>query len=446
MTIETPTAATKDLRLMKILLLCFVVVYHVYLIFSISHEPWLLQDSREYLNGAQHFITNGNYYAGNDNGTVDYRLFSKRTPLYPVLLSVFISNHLHIHIIYVFQVFLGLFNILLFYLLLKLIVPNQRKPLLIGSVFIFLTPAQFIYSQFIMADLLLQTFVMIVVLSFLYFHKTKDILWLGVVVLSATLGALTKPVFLPISLIVGLYALFIIIKSKRISFWIIVALLPFISWFYLSKKNEKLTGVFHYSSITYMNLLHYNTNLYLNNSVGKEETEKILGKLMIVPESKVEFVKNYKEVNSVCASVLLNNIFSYSIYHSRGVAYYFLDPGRFDLYNFLRLENENSNGFLHRGAGKNKFEEVYSQYPSIAVVLVFLLLINIIKTLGFIGFLWVRRKDFQILLIGGLVFYLAILTGPLGASRFALPSELIIIAFASIYFKEKFGGKKTENV
>lgn len=416
----------------------FLIVYHLALFYSLSHEPVLLRDSEEYLNSSKSFITNGNFYAGTQNTETDYRLYSKRTPLYPLILSGFYSLNLHWNFVYVLQVFLGLFNIFLALLLFNQLVKERLSGYFLFSVFLLFTPSQFIYSQFIMADLWLQTFIMICLLSYALFLKTKNSVWLVSLILFSTLAALTKPVFLLALFAVAAVCLYYFIRQKGQKLLVFVVLIPFFSWYSISSQNQKLTGVFHYSSIGYINLLHYNTNLYLNKAIGNAETSKLLEPLMIIPHTKNEFIKNYGEVNMVCKKAISSHLIGYSLFHTKGMVYFFLDPGRFDLYNFLRIEEEESNGFLHKSADENKIKNMLNEHPFITISLMVIFLVNVLKTLGFIGFIWVQRKNKLVWAGAILVFYIAFLTGPLGASRFALPVELIVICFASLFFAQRF--------
>ena len=419
---------------MKIILVFFLVIYHAALFYSLSNQPVLLRDSEEYIHSAISFETNGNFYAGPQTEEKDYRLYTKRTPLYPLVLYTFRALNLHWNYIYILQVFLGLFNIYLAFLLLKPLIKKTFIPYMFLAILILFTPSQFIYSQFIMADLWLQTFIMICVLTFALFMKTRNSIWLIGLVIFLTLAALAKPVFLFASFAVAIMCLYFFLFQKKQRAWAVIAVLPFLSWFALSSQNEKLTNVFHYSSIGNINLLHYNTQLYLNKAIGKAETEKLLEPLMIVPRTKVEFKENYDKVNSICKGALLSRFAGYLIYHCKGMVYFFLDPGRFDLYNFFRIEEGNSKGFLHKGADANRLRTMYNNHPNIAIGLGLIFLVKIIKTIGFIGFVWIQRKNPIVLAGATIVFYMAFLTGPLGASRFALPVELIIMCFASVFY------------
>lgn len=105
------------------------------------------------------------------------------------------------------------------------------------------------------------------------------------------------------------------------------------------------------------------------------------------------------------------------------------------------IEEGNSKGFLHKGADEGRIKSMFKEHPAVSVFLVFIFLINLIKTFGFFGFLWVQRKSRLVWAGAIVVFYIAFLTGPLGASRFALPVELIIICFAASFY-----GKYLQNL
>lgn len=435
-----------DSKNIRIILVLFLIVYHFVLFFSLSNQPVLLRDSEEYISSSKSFEINKTFYAGPQSAEVDYRLYSKRTPFYPIVLYTFRSLNLHLNFVYLLQLFLGLFNIYLALILLKQLIKKHSLAYIFLAFFILLTPSQFIYSQFIMADLWLQSFIMICIVSFAFYIKSKNSVWLISLILFSTLAALTKPIFLLASFGIALYSLIIVIKQNHSKLLTILVIIPFLSWFAICKQNKKLTEVFHYSSIGYINLLHYNTNLYLNKAIGKAETEKLLEPLMIVPHTKYEFKENYNQVNKVCKEALLSHIRGYFLYHCKGVAYFFLDPGRFDIYNFLRIEEKNSTGFLHKGANESRLKSMFNEHPIVSISLVLIFIINVLKTFGFLGFLWLQRKN-RLAWAGAIViFYIAFLTGPLGASRFALPVELIIICFASLFFAQLFQKVKTTTI
>jgi len=430
----------EESKLINRFLFFFMVVLQAALFYSFVNGPVILQDSEEFLNSSFSFQSDENFYSGQRNQPADYRLFSKRTPFYPLVISALQANHIHLNYIYIVQLFLVLFSIFIGFILLKRVYPHGKIPIWTTSVLILITPSMFIYSQFIMADIWLQLFIMLTALSYVNYLLKKEVKWILATLIFSTLAALTKPVFLPASFAFSLLGGYHLVRSNK-KYFFALCLLPFLSWYGISRINKRLTGVFHYSSIGYINLLHYNTNLFLVSKYGNAEAENQLEPLMIIPRSKTEYKKNYHEVNAKCREILLQNWFSYSIYHFKGVIYFFLDPGRFDLFNFFRVETTNSQGFLHKGTGLQKLKTTFRDQPFIAIVLLLILVVNIIKTIGFIGFVWIKRTNKIIIFLASLVFYLAFLTGPLGASRFALPVSLIIIVMASAFYKLKWDSR-----
>lgn len=433
----------------KLVILLFLLIYHFALFYSLSLEPVNISDSQEYIKSSINYANKGNFYCGEQSENADYRLFSKRTPFYPLILFVFSKLHLNINLVFILQIFVGLINVYISIKLMKYITHHHRLPLKMYGLFSILTPAVFIYGLFIMADIWLQFFVMLCFWFFAEFIKSKHSYWLILLIVSSTLAALTKPVFLYFSIAVSVATMIYFLLKSRHKILFLISFIPILSWYGISKQNQISTGVFHYSSIGYINLLHYNTNLFLNKAIGKTETEKLLLPLMIKPNSKETFIENYSNVKAVCIHEIIKRPLKYAIFHFRGVVYFFTDPGRFDIYNFLRIESENSNGFLHNEKKDEKLKSMFKLHPAITVFLILFFVINVIKTIGFAGHLWHHRKNPIVLFGAFMVIYLALLTGPLGASRFVLPVQLIIISYAScfynsILFKKKYAKKLVE--
>ena len=204
----------KDAKKIQYFMVLFLLIYHFALFYSLSNEPVKLSDSKEYINAAQSFNQAHNFYSGNTLDGLDYRMFTKRTPFYPLVLSTLYFFNWHINYIYIFQIFLGLINIMFGFLLLKKLINFNSISVILFTVFVVLTPSQFIYSQFIMADLWLQTFVMLCAISILLFYENKKAIWLVILLFFSVLAALTKPVFLLASLVISVWCFSQFIKIK----------------------------------------------------------------------------------------------------------------------------------------------------------------------------------------------------------------------------------------
>ena len=86
---------------------------------------------------------------------------------------------------------------------------------------------------------------------------------------------------------------------------------------------------------------------------------------------------------------------------------------------------------LNQEGIRGAFRALKAQVPALVFLLGVIALLKVAKLVGFVVYL-LRRKEslflriFLLLLIG----YMAAVTGPLGASRFLLPVELLIIGAA----------------
>ena len=120
----------------------------------------------------------------------------------------------------------------------------------------------------------------------------------------------------------------------------------------------------------------------------------------------------------------------------------FLDPGRFDVYNFFELKKKNGVGFLEQ-LNKNGLMGAFTYYkkqPFIIIIIIpILLLFNLIKGFGFARF-WIKNYK-TVPLVGWfmlfIIIYISGLTGIIGASRFLVPILPIYILFATLGLSNK---------
>jgi hypothetical protein len=157
----------------------------------------------------------------------------------------------------------------------------------------------------------------------------------------------------------------------------------------------------------------------------------------------------YKEKNKCLEQgvrkVLMDKPLSYAVFHLKGSLRYFIDPGRFDLVTYFNLEDADSPGILHmlnqegiRGVLKFLKQEGWG----LVFVLALIALFKLVKITGFILYLFRGKTALAFrLFLAFLVGYLALVTGPLGASRFLLPVELFLIGGAVLGWTSLFRRK-----
>ena len=132
--------------------------------------------------------------------------------------------------------------------------------------------------------------------------------------------------------------------------------------------------------------------------------------------------------------ILMQEPFSYGLFHLKGSVRYFFDPGRFDLATFFQLSSADSPGLLNTMTGEGVIgvlRFLKAQGWGWVVLLGVIALFKLLKVTGFVIYLFRDRSKlpfriFLVLLAG----YLALVTGPLGASRFYLPVEMLVTGAA----------------
>ena len=403
-------------------ILFLLLIHLVYFLFQAINQNHTLNDSKEYLQMAEN-IRQGLFYCGGPGENVNPDFYTKRPPAYPLFIFL---GHLICH-----HPFLILFlqNILSFFSLLWL----RNSLFAIGyktafdKYFILLSlfsPSQFIYANMIMSEILFQFFVTGMFIFLLLFILRKQWKYMILYHLFLTLGVFTKPILFPFAFINLFFILFISIKQKNILPFL-ASLFPLVMIILYMNFNKKRTGVQHFSSIQKINLIDYNVNYFLVSKYGEQYADSVVRKVKSEASEKDNYRDEYSFTMQKGKEILLNDEASYVWYHIKGVWRYFMDPGRFDLSNFLGLEDIQGKGLyyiLHYEGWKAAIKFLLSQNVLLLIFLIMIMFFNILKTAGLMMFEFNSEIPVEIrLFVFLLVFYFAGVTGPIAASRFAVP-------------------------
>jgi hypothetical protein len=385
-------------------------------LWAITHTV-VLRDSNEYWNAAINFSKNGTFYCFDMEQPIDFRGFTKRPPLYPLFLWLVSKKWL----VLLIQNGLSIFNI---YLAFRIFTPSDlnflstRRFLLLCFITLF-SFSQFIYTNLVMADLFLQTFTVLIVWLLIKSWEKLNGLRLLFLVGLVILALLTKPVvtfwiyFLPV------FAIAISIFQKKTFktyvLFFLISLLPLVVYEETSKQNEKTTGLKHYSSISDINLLHYNTRYLLINKYGSaEKADEILAPLMVATPNKIAYTENASAIRKACKDLILDNKWRYLKIH----------PGRFDLYQFLKIDSDDKSGLMEKSMKSDGGLVSYVKKQPIILLLALLLVFcfNLVKLFFFVRFTFNKQQNLatRIIILAAVLYFVGI-TGPIGASRFLLP-------------------------
>lgn len=404
----------------------WVILLHLpYFIYQCIRQQYFLTDSHEYLLEANNILDSFTAYASDLNETINVDLYTKRPLLYPLFL---ILGGLQPIVISLLQIALSVTSIA--YLregMLKIGYSNEKDKwflmLLAGSI------SYFIYSQMVMSEILLAAILHFFVYYNILLFTSYSVNRLFIVQALLILGFLTKPVLFPFSFAYFLFLLIVFRKRWSIKF-IGVAIIPLLVILSIHFINLKRTNVFHFSSIQRINLLDYNTKYYHTNTFGNDYAEAFNDSIKQI-SNHLSYAKKYQMESQVAKSEMTKSLFSYAVFHIKGSIRYFLDPGRFDIFNFFGETNSDQVGFL-KVINEDGLSGVFSYLKKQNIFLLILLAVSLLfNGIRFIGLLFfsiktLRKPNTIYMLILLLVGYFAAVTGPIGASRFVVPIIIIL--------------------
>ena len=303
-----------------------------------------------------------------------------------------------------------------------------------GSVLTF--PAQFIYANAVMSEIVLQSVVVSFGVLSLLFIKTRKKRYYAGAAGMVVLGLLLKPVFYPLAAIVAGLGVVLAGGQRRASL-ALMGLVPLAVVGLYMGWNEKRTGYFHFSSITEINLLHYNAAGVVRQLEGPVAEEKWVNTVLRDANAQSNFSARQRLIQARAGAMLWAHPVVYAQQQLQGMAAFFLDPGRFDISQFLGLAPPTGGGLLAHARAGTLLRAVISLPLILLGWLAIVLLANVGRlVLAARGF-WRLRKSGPMLRYGrwvavGLLLYVAVLTGPLGAARFLVPVWPLLLGLALV--------------
>ncbi|WOD44901.1 hypothetical protein [Hwangdonia lutea] len=206
--------------------------------------------------------------------------------------------------------------------------------------------------------------------------------------------------------------------------------------------NYQRTGSFEFSSIQNINLKNYNLYYFHTNKYGEEYALKVKSEITEQASRKTTYAEQQNEIRKLSLSYIKQDWLSYVYMHIIGGIKMFIDPGRFDLYNFFEFKNTSEVGFLkhYNISGFSGAINYFRTQPTLILILIpIVLLFNILKLIGFTLF-WKNNyktapKAYWFMLL--IIVYITALTGFIGASRFLVAVLPIYLLFAVLGFSRK---------
>lgn len=390
------------------------------LIWQTTKGPWILEDSREYLNAAENLSERGILYAGDWEEPQRVDDYTKRPLVYPALLVLTGALGIQKVFLYLIQIMLSICSI---WLISKLVTQlGTKPPWFLWSILFILTPAQWIYSSLVMTEILFQSLLLGVGLALWQVFKKESLKSWCLGSIFIVLAFFTKPVWYLFSIVWLAIGVWKSIQLRRFTI-LLVAVLPLVFVLGYMNWNKSQTGHFHFSSIQNLSLLQYTTTNLLVDIHGEGKGIQMADSILYLSLGQKDYHSEQALLQAACFSIIGENLGAYAKMHVKGIANFFLDPGRFDLWSFFKLPAPKS-GFLQTFTEQGYGGIITGLMKLPLGWLLFLMLIllaNLVKTTGLLFFLWKRRREAIGVVVVILFGYLAGLTGTSGASRFALP-------------------------
>lgn len=405
---------------------------------ALSKGTWDFPDSGRYVQAAENLRTHGQLYARPWSARAPHgqavQEFTIRPLGYPLVILALGATRRPPVALLVVQNLLSLLNLGVVLGFWARQAQPRPKDWVWAVAGILTFPAQLIYSSTVMSEMVLQTVVLAMVGTGLLFIKTRSKRALGGVAGAVVLALLLKPVFYPLAMAMTGMGIVLAARQRRLSLGLI-GLGPLMVVGLYMGWNAQRTGYFHFSSITEINLLQYNAAGVVRQVAGPAAEEKWVDAVLRTANAQPNFRARQQLIRARARAVLWSHPVVYAQQQAQGMAALLLDPGRFDISQFLGLVPPGGGGFLAQVRAGTLWQAVGRLPLAMLGWLGVVLLASVVRlALAWRGF-W-RLSDRELMLRHGrwlavsLVLYIAVLTGPLGAARFLVPVWPLLLALA----------------
>jgi hypothetical protein len=410
-------------------LFIIALIHAFYFIAALFFQGTYLVDSFGYVMQAENWNNHQTLYAENWNSPLLIDYFSIRPPLYAWIISALGRLTSSVYVLLFLQNILSIFNCWLVYLFALKNGCNPKTTSIITVIAILCYPAQMIHANFVMTEILFQSFLIGLFLTLILFNNQPTItrsLFIGVLL---SLCLLTKPISLFMPFFVGASMLWSIAKHKANWLLIIPIVIPAMTFNGICMQNKHATGYYHYSSIKNINHLKYNARYTLMMAKGEKYADSSITAIMEFANTQANYALRLQTMNKQANTIIFEYPVAFCWVYVKGFVSFFLDPGRFDAYHFLHMEEKSTLGLMYelQTKGFSAFIHFIQKAP---ILLLLLLLVNLCwNTFVFLAFcyaVWLfikqtpARTFFSIMLFT-IVLYIAAATGPVGVSRYRVP-------------------------
>jgi hypothetical protein len=425
----------KDYLFLAIILVVQIVFY----LMAYHFKKIYWGDSGEYIQEAVNIKDHFFFYCGNLALPISEEYMTMRPPLYPLFLSLVYLFVVSNWVVLAIQNIISIISIMLVRDTIIQLGFNEKYDWLLLFLVI-MYPAQFIFSNVVYSDILLQAFVVIYFRNFVLFvlkKKWKYALWMSLALIG---GAMVKPVFYPFTIVhvVILLVMAFILKAKLIRV-LSIALLPVLVFLLYSSWNNGRTGKFHFSSMEAINA-DYNCFEYNKYQLGAIKANQLYDDQRNYIATLKPYKARYDTSIKIAKQFIAARLPGYALFHLVHTCRSLIEPGKNEIDVFIgdfslinpNLEKTINNGFyatlrVKGWRGMGEYIRRNNSMPAVILIVIF----NCVRLLGFILFVCSRRILFAVRALAFiLVAYFATTVGPVACTHYFLPVSLIMAGCA----------------
>lgn len=368
---------------------------------------------------------------------------SFRTPGYPAFVALFYGATRSLFVVSAIQMLLSAFSVVLLYAIAKRFLSEQASRISAGLFAI--EPSSVFYSGIILSDTVFVFLLLAVIWIFLN-HKDNPAYWkmlcAGIALGFATLA---RPVaqFLPVLFAGLLFFQFRIFSKylwKYIGYFFVGFLLIVFPWM---ARNYYYFQSWQLSSVSAITAYVYNVPMFYAAERGLNQDEVIeffksrYGEFNLRDRSLL----NVKEMQQSAVAIIKTNPVGYAKFHLLKTIPFFLTDGIRDPLRLIRLlkgGEPNLSSLLASGNIREIMRLIFSGEPNFNFFLVGFAFWSAIS-LGFFAsiiFAWKRQDRSWLWFFALLVFYFAILTGPVSSGRYRMPAVPFLLLLACFGFAQ----------
>lgn len=391
----------------------------------------MLVDSFGYLMQAHNMEAYGTWYAEDWLKPLLPDYFSIRPPFYAWLINQLGS----IFPLLLLQNTLSVLSLWWAYQTAKKLGVSSRQLNRWSWIALFLVPAQLIHAQLVMTEMVFQFMLFALFVCWVRWMVQPGFGYALSISVLLGLAMLTKPVALLLPVFVGISMLVKMYQLKQLLPHIGLLILPILVFHVVCKQNEHATGYYHFSSIQHINQLKYNARYALADAKGEAYADSVVALVVERASHQTAYGNRLAVMDSAAMHIIQSHPMSFAKVYAKGVAAFWLDPGRFDAYRFLNIE-DHSVGLLHE-VQVNGYRAILAYLKVMPLWLLLLLLgafcWNIIQLFALVKSGVTRNGNTALKWVGFiLLLYVTAATGPVGVSRYRVPLIPIVWVLISL--------------